>query len=111
MNARRSIYTLPPTRRKTVPATPHSPVSAILSHRLDRLPGRSIFAKQLVLYILIILLLSGVIGFLFFSTARQHLEGEVGSKLQSIALASRPCGARSSMTPDIAITKKVKEMP
>lgn len=51
---------------------------------------RSIYAKQLLLYALIILLISGLIGFLFFSTARQHLEDEIGRKLQYIArIASR----------------------
>ncbi len=46
---------------------------------------RSIYAKQLLLYALIILLISGVIGFFFFSTAKQHLEDEIGKKLQYIA--------------------------
>ena len=50
--------------------------------------GRSIFAKQLLLYVLIILLISGTISFFSFSTARQHLEGEVGRKLQDIARIS-----------------------
>lgn len=50
--------------------------------------GRSIFAKQLLLYILIILLISGVISYFFFSTARRHLEEEVGQKLQYIARIS-----------------------
>ena len=47
--------------------------------------GRSIYAKQLLQYILIILLISGGIGFLFFNTAKGHLEREVGRKLQYIA--------------------------
>lgn len=58
---------------------------------LDRkglLFGRSIFVKQLLLYVLIILLISSVISFLFFSTARQHLEDEIGKKLQYIARIS-----------------------
>lgn len=50
--------------------------------------GRSIFAKQLLLYVLIILLISGVTSFLFFFTARQHLEDEIGKKLQYIARIS-----------------------
>ena len=47
--------------------------------------GRSIYAKQLLQYILIILLISGGIGLLFFNTAKGHLEREVGRKLQYIA--------------------------
>ena len=50
--------------------------------------GRSIFFKQMVLYVLIILLISGVIGLLFFTTARQHLETEIGNKLQVVARIS-----------------------
>ena len=50
--------------------------------------GRSIFAKQMAFYLLFILLILGVISFLFFSTARQHLEQEVGRKLQYIAKIS-----------------------
>jgi len=50
--------------------------------------GQSIFVKQLLLYGLIILLISGIISFFFFSTARQHLEDEIGRKLQYIARIS-----------------------
>ena len=50
--------------------------------------GRSIFVKQVLLYVLIILLISGVMGFLFFKTARQHDEEEIGRKLQSVARVS-----------------------
>ena len=50
--------------------------------------GLSIFFKQLALYLSIILLISGVISFFFFSTARQHLEDEIGKKLQYIARIS-----------------------
>ncbi len=50
--------------------------------------GRSIFAKQLSLYLLFIVLIFGVISFLFFSTARDELEAEVGRKLQYIARIS-----------------------
>ena len=50
--------------------------------------GRSIFIKQVLLYVLIILLISGVIGFLFSSTARQHFEDEIGRKLQYVARIS-----------------------
>ena len=52
--------------------------------------GRSIFTKQLTFYLLFILLIFGVISFLFFSTARGHLEEEVGRKLQGIARISAP---------------------
>ncbi|MEW6750120.1 MAG: HAMP domain-containing sensor histidine kinase [Candidatus Latescibacterota bacterium] len=56
--------------------------------------GRSLFAKQLLLYLLVILLLSGVISVLFFSAARQHLEAEIGRKLQYIArIAARSAPA------------------
>ena len=54
----------------------------------EPLLGKSIFAKQLLLYVLIILLISGVISYFSFSTARQHLEGEIGKKLQYIARIS-----------------------
>jgi len=50
--------------------------------------GRSIFVKQVLLYVLIIALISGVIGFLFFTTARRHDEEEIGRKLQSVARIS-----------------------
>lgn len=49
---------------------------------------RSILFKQLALYLLLILLLAGVIGYFFIVTARQHLEVEVGRKLQYIARIS-----------------------
>ena len=47
--------------------------------------AQSIFAKQLASYLLMILLISGTISFLFFSTARRHFETEIGTKLQDIA--------------------------
>ena len=50
--------------------------------------GRSIFVKQVLVYVLIIVLISGVTGFLFFTTARRHLEDEIGRKLQSVARIS-----------------------
>lgn len=46
---------------------------------------RSIFARQTVSYILIIMVLSATFGFFFFATAKSHLEQEVGRKLQDIA--------------------------
>lgn len=58
------------------------------AHGKDPLLRKSIFAKQLLLYVLIILLISGVISYFSFSTARQHLEGEIGKKLQYIARIS-----------------------
>ncbi|MCZ7583118.1 MAG: HAMP domain-containing histidine kinase [Deltaproteobacteria bacterium] len=47
--------------------------------------GPSILATQAAFYLLIILLVSATFGFFFFATAKQHLEREVGRKLQSIA--------------------------
>ena len=63
------------------------PVSqpAKASSPTPRLLGRSIFAKQLTFFLLFILLISGVTSILFFTTARQHLEEEIGQKLQYIA--------------------------
>ena len=50
-----------------------------------RRQGPSIFVKQVVVYLLLILLLVGVTSQLFFSTARRHLEDEVGRKLEYVA--------------------------
>ncbi len=47
--------------------------------------GPSIFVKQIVLYLLLILAVVGVTGRLFFSTARTHLEQEVGRRLEYVA--------------------------
>ena len=47
--------------------------------------GRSIFTIQLISYLLVILLISATFGIFFFSTAKRHLEDEVGGKLQDIA--------------------------
>ena len=46
--------------------------------------ARSIFIKQLASYLLMILLISSMISFMFFSTARRHFEEEIGAKLQDI---------------------------
>ncbi|MCZ6634351.1 MAG: ATP-binding protein [bacterium] len=46
--------------------------------------ARSIFIKQLASYLLMILLISSMISFMFFSTARRHFEEEIGAKLQNI---------------------------
>ena len=55
----------------------------------DALPfWRLIFFKQLSLYLLLILFMSGIIGYFLLVTARQHLEVEVGRKLQYIARIS-----------------------
>lgn len=48
-------------------------------------PRISIFAKQLLLYLLLIALMAGVIGALLSSTARGHLEEEVGRKMEYVA--------------------------
>ena len=45
----------------------------------------SIFNVQAAIYLLIILFLSLTFGFFFFSTAKRHLETEVGKKLQDIS--------------------------
>lgn len=50
--------------------------------------GRSIFAKQLSFYFLFVVLIFGIISLLFFSTARDELEAEVGRKLQYVARIS-----------------------
>lgn len=47
--------------------------------------GPGIFARQVVLYLVLILLVAGLSGQLFFSTVRANLEGEVGDKLTSLA--------------------------
>ena len=82
--------------------------------------SRSIFLKQVALYVLIILLISGVIGLLFFTTARQHLEEEIGQKLQVVARISarstpferleliRPGGDESRMV--LSFKKKLGEI-
>ena len=57
-------------------------------NRRSTRPGWSIFTRQLALYLLIILLISGVIGLFFSTTAREHLEQEIGTKLQDIARIS-----------------------
>ena len=46
---------------------------------------RSLFARQLILYLLIILLISGVISILFTATAKRRLEDEIPQQLQYIA--------------------------
>ncbi|MEW6443522.1 MAG: ATP-binding protein [bacterium] len=47
--------------------------------------GRSIFAAQMSSYVLIIVAITVTFSLLFFSTAKSHLEQEVGRKLQDIA--------------------------
>jgi signal transduction histidine kinase len=47
--------------------------------------GRSIFATQTLSYLLIILVITVTFSLFFFSTAKEHLEQEVGRKLQDIA--------------------------
>ena len=47
--------------------------------------GPSIFVKQVALYLVLILLVGGVTSQLFFTTARAHLEEEVGGKLETVA--------------------------
>jgi signal transduction histidine kinase len=47
--------------------------------------GRSILATQTVSYLLIILVITVTFSLFFFSTAKKHLEQEVGRKLQDIA--------------------------
>jgi HAMP domain-containing protein len=51
----------------------------------DRRRGASVFVRQVALYLVLILLVVGVAGRLFFNTARTHLEAEVGGKLESVA--------------------------
>jgi signal transduction histidine kinase len=74
------------------PSDPHSDLQPDLqsvTSAPDALPfWRSILFKQLALYLLLILLMSGIIGYFFLVTARQHLEVEVGRKLQYIARIS-----------------------
>jgi len=48
-------------------------------------PRYSILVTQLAAYLLIILVITVVFSVFFFSTARRHLEQEVGRKLQDIA--------------------------
>jgi len=48
-------------------------------------PHRSIFLTQIVSYLLIIIVTTLTFSLLFFSTAKNHLEREVGQKLQDIA--------------------------
>jgi signal transduction histidine kinase len=48
-------------------------------------PGRSIFTTQTASYLLIILVLSATFSIFFFSTAKGHLEKQVGGKLADIA--------------------------
>jgi HAMP domain-containing protein len=50
--------------------------------------GHSILFKQLVLYLLLILVISATIGYFFFATARVSLQAEIGKKLQYIARIS-----------------------
>lgn len=64
----------------TRPATGSSPLTVDSSFK-----GGSIFIKQVVLYLLLILGVLGVTGRLFFSTARGHLEQEVGRRLEYVA--------------------------
>ena len=45
----------------------------------------SIFVKQVSVYLLLILLVIGVTARLFFSTARGHLEDEIGRRLEYVA--------------------------
>ena len=45
---------------------------------------RSIFVKQLASYLLMIFLISGIISYMFFSTARRHFEEEIGAQLTDI---------------------------
>jgi len=45
----------------------------------------SIFSTQALFYLLVILVIVLVFGTLFFSTAKTHLEGEIGQKLKDIA--------------------------
>jgi signal transduction histidine kinase len=47
--------------------------------------GRSILATQTASYLLIILVITVTFSLLFFSTAKKHLELEVGRKIQDIA--------------------------
>ena len=47
--------------------------------------GRSIFTTQTASYLLFILLITITFSFFFFTTAKKHLEREVGRKLQDIA--------------------------
>ena len=47
--------------------------------------GRSLFARQLILYLLIILLISGIMSILFFTTAKRRLQDEIPQQLQYIA--------------------------
>lgn len=67
---------------------PDIAATAVTTQPAGRRFWRSIFFKQLSLYLLLILLISGVIGYFFLATARQHLEAEVGQKLQDIARIS-----------------------
>ena len=53
------------------------------THRWFR-RAQSLFVKQLASYLLMILLISGIISFMFFSTARKHFEAEIGARLQDI---------------------------
>ena len=45
----------------------------------------SIFLKQVSVYLLLIVLVIGVTARLFFSTARAHLEEEIGRRLEYVA--------------------------
>jgi len=45
----------------------------------------SIFSTQALFYLLIIIIILSIFGTLFFSTAKAHLEGEIGRKLKDIA--------------------------
>jgi signal transduction histidine kinase len=53
--------------------------------RKTPIPGRSIFTTQTASYLLIILVITATFSLFFFSTAKDHLEREVGQKLQDIA--------------------------
>lgn len=50
-----------------------------------RRSGLSIFSTQALFYLLVILVILFLFGSLFFSTAKAHLEGEIGRKLKDIA--------------------------
>ena len=53
--------------------------------RISKKNGRSIFTTQTVSYLLIIIVITVTFSLFFFSTAKTHLEKEVGRKLQDIA--------------------------
>jgi len=53
--------------------------------KVSKKPRWSIFTTQTISYLLIILVITATFSLFFFSTAKDHLEREVGSKLQDIA--------------------------